>query len=122
MGAAILTIPEKTAAGLQTAADEMGVSAAELAERAIRRYLRQEAERKIAREEEIYWSQHLQLLAQFEGQYIAMHKGEVIDSDADEVALYIRAQKKHPSVGILIKKVGGPETVWRIRSPRLEQE
>lgn len=98
----------------------MGVSAEELAEKAIRRYLRQEAERKIDREEIVYWSQHKELLERFGGRYIAMHKGEVIDSDEDEIALYVRAQRKHPTVGILIKKVGSGEDVWTLRSPRVD--
>ena len=49
-----------------------------------------------------------------------MHKGEVSDSDEDEIALHVRAQGKHPTVGILIKKVDGSEDVWTIRSPRAE--
>lgn len=117
-----LVIPEETATGLQQAAAEMGVSAEELAEKAIRRYLRQEAERKIDREEVVYWSRHKELLEHFGGRFIAMHKGEVIDFDEDEIALYVRAQSKHPTVGILIKKVGEGEEVWTIRSPRVEYD
>ena len=120
MRAAVLAIPEEMATGLRQAAVELGVSAEELAERAIRRYLRQEAERKIDREEIVYWSRHKELLERFGGRYIAMHKDEVIDSDEDEIALYVRAQSKHPTVGILIKKVGGDEEVWTVRSPYID--
>lgn len=123
MGATtVLAIPEETATGLQQAAVELGVSVEELAEKAFRRYLRQEAERKIEKEEASYRSQYPELLIRFEGQYIAMHKGEVIDSDSDEIALYVRVQRKHPTVGILIKKVGATDVVWTIRSPRMEYE
>lgn len=122
MSTTVLAIPEEMATGLQQAAFEMGVSTEELAEKAIGRYLRQEAERKIEREEIAYWSQHKELLERFGGRYIAMHRGEVIDSDEDEITLYVRAQRKHPTVGILIKKVGGDEEVWTIRSPRVEYD
>lgn len=116
MGEATLTIAEDTAMGLQLAADELGVSMEEVAEGAFRRYLRQDAERKIEREEIVYHSRREELLTRFSGQYIAMHRGEVIDSDRDEVALYVRVQQKHPTVGILIKRVDGAEDVWVIRS------
>lgn len=119
---AVLTIPEETATGLQQAAVEMGVSVEELADKAFRRYLRQEAELKIEREEESYRSQLPLLLARFKGQYIAMHKGKVIDSDKDEIALYVRVQQQHPTVGILIKRVDEVEDVWVIRSPRMEYD
>ncbi len=122
MSTIVLAIPEETATDLQQAAVEMGVSAEELAEKAIRRYLRQAAERKIEREETSYRKQYPELSVRFAGQYIAMHKGEVIDSDSDEVALYVRVQRKHPTVGILIKKVGSGEDVWTLRSPRVEYD
>ncbi|MCI0577703.1 MAG: DUF5678 domain-containing protein [Chloroflexi bacterium] len=121
MSTATLTIDRETSLGLQQMAEAMGVSSSELAERAIRRFFRQEAEQKIEREEAHYRSQQTQLLELYEGRYIAMHEGEVVDTDADEVVLYLRVRQKYPSVGILIKKVTPElETVWQARSPRME--
>jgi hypothetical protein len=89
----------------------------------IRRYLRQIAESKVRREEQHFCAQHDQLLDQYEGQFIAMHEGQVIDSDADELTLYLRIRQKFPMVGILIKQVTPAlETVWVMRSPRLEYD
>jgi hypothetical protein len=54
MGTTSLLIDEQTVYGLEQAAAELGTNAAELAEKAIRRYLREQAEYKIKEEEEFY--------------------------------------------------------------------
>ena len=121
MAATTLKIAENTAFGLQQAANGLGISVEELAERAIRRYLRESAEKKIDIEEAHYKAQHEQLLHSYAGQVIAMHEGEVVDSDSDEVALYLRIRQRYPMIGVLLKRVTPqPEVVWTIRSPRLE--
>lgn len=123
MGTAILSIPEQTLSSLHQVADRLGESAEILADRAIHQFLRQIAERKIAQEEEYFQGQHTQLLQSYQGQYIAMHDGQVIDSDVDELALYMRIRQQYPLIGILIKKVTAtPEDIWIIRSPRLEYQ
>ena len=81
-------------------ADSLGTTVEVLADKAIRRYLRQEAEKKIRREERRFCSQHAQLLDQYAGQFIAMHEGQVIDSDADDLALYLRVLQRFPLIGI----------------------
>jgi len=123
MGTAILSIPEQTLSSLHQVADRLGESAEILADRAIHQFLRQIAERKIAQEEEYFQAQHTQLLQSYQGQYIAMHDGQVIDSDVDELMLYMRIRQQYPLIGILIKEVTDtPEDIWIIRSPRLEYQ
>ena len=123
MGTAILSIPEQTLSSLHQVADRLGESAEILADRAIHQFLRQIAERKVAQEEEYFQGQHTQLLQSYQGQYIAMHDGQVIDSDVDELALYMRIRQQYPLIGILIKKVTvTPEDIWIIRSPRVEYQ
>jgi hypothetical protein len=123
MGTAILSIPEQTVSSLHKVADALGESPEILADRAIHQFLRQMAERKLAQEEEYFRTQHTQLLLDYPNQTIAMHDGQVIDSDADELALYLRIRQQYPLIGILIKKVATePEEIWTIRSPRLEYQ
>ena len=123
MVTAILSIPEQTLSSLHQVADRLGESAEILADRAIHQFLRQIAERKIAQEEEYFQAQHTQLLQSYQGQYIAMHDGQVIDSDVDELMLYMRIRQQYPLIGILIKEVTDtPEDIWIIRSPRLEYQ
>jgi hypothetical protein len=61
-----------------------------------------------------------QLLIQYEGQYVALHQGRVVDHDADRVALVIRLDQTHPDAVVLVKRVAAePERVLRMPSPRL---
>jgi hypothetical protein len=60
-----------------------------------------------------------QLLTQFEGQYVALHQGQVVDHDADRAALVIRLDQTHPDAVVLVKRVTAePERVLRMPSPR----
>jgi len=118
-----LAVATETAAGLWQVASALGTTADALADRAIRSYLRQEAEKKIRREEQFFRLQHAQLLDRYRGQFIAMHEGQIIDADADELTLYSRVRQRFPMIGILIKQVSSEvEEVWAVRSPRIEYE
>ena len=123
MEMATLSIAEETVTGLWQIADSLGITIEVLADKAIRCYLRQEAERKIRGEEQHFRAQHARLLDEYAGQFIAMHEGQVIDSDTDELALYLRICQTHPMVGVLIKQVTPAlEDVWVMRSPHLKYD
>jgi hypothetical protein len=123
MGTATLSLPEETLSRLQQVADQLGENVTTLAEKAIHRYIREEADRKIEQEEVHYKAQHARLLQSHAGQYIAMHEGQVIDTDNNQWELYLRIRKIYPTTGILIKKVTPQvETVFHMRSPRLEYD
>lgn len=123
METATLSIAEETVVGLWQVADNLGTTIEALADKAIRRYLRQEAEKKIRREEQLFRAQHAQLLDQYAGKFIAMHEGRVIDSDTDELTLYLRIRQRFPMVGVLVKQViPDLEKIWVMRSPRLEYD
>ncbi|MDY7077877.1 MAG: hypothetical protein SXV54_13250 [Chloroflexota bacterium] len=123
MQVATLPIAEETVVGMRQVADNLGTTVEVLADKAIRRYLRQEAEKKIRREEQHFRVQHTQLLDQYASQFIAMHEGKVIDSDADELALYLRIRQKFPMVGVLIRRVTpDTEDIWVMRSPGIEYD
>ncbi|MCP4423003.1 MAG: hypothetical protein GY803_00780 [Chloroflexi bacterium] len=121
MDTATLTLTKETVKNLQQTADNLGISSTNLAEKAIRQYLRREAAKKVRQEEIFYREQHERLLETHRGKYIALHNGQVIDQGDEELTLYLRIREKHPSLGILIKKVV-PEVdeVWQLRSPRME--
>lgn len=123
MALASIKLPQETLDGLDQMAELLGTNLSDLADIAIRQYLRREAEKKIAQEETAFQTQHSRLLAQYNGRFVAMHHAQVIDHDQDEPALYLRVRQKYPSIGILIKQVT-PESdvVWHIHSPRLEQD
>jgi predicted transcriptional regulator len=118
-----LAISKDTILNLDQVADQMGTTPDALASKAIRRFLREEAEHKVRLEEQYFRAQHASLLEQYAGRFVAMHDGQVIDTDDDELALYLRVRGRFPAVGILIKRVvADAETVWVMRSPRLEYD
>ena len=120
MGVISLPIAERTVNNLWQVAKSQGTTAEALADKAIRTYLLQEAEQKIEREEQHYRAQHAELLLRYASQFIAMHEGQVVDYDTDELALFLRIRQRFPMIGVLIKHVTDKvEEVWMVRSPRL---
>lgn len=119
MAMTTISIKENTAIALQQIAQQTGSSLDTLTEMAIQQYLRREADRKIHEEEKVYRLQHEELLTNYNGRFIAMHNGQVIDNDEDELTLLLRVRKQYPHTGILIKKVS-PEIdeTWHVHTPR----
>ena len=71
-------------------------------------------------EQASFATQKPQLLGEYEGRYIAMLNGAVIDADADKVELAARIDEKYPDKVVLIKLVSRePERELVMRSPRL---
>ena len=67
----------------------------------------------VAREEAAFKRLHPMLRENYLGQYVAVYQGELIDHDADQVALYLRVKKEHPGEFIWIAPVGeGPEETY----------
>ncbi len=118
MDTATVTLTKETVRNLQQTANSLGTSSSDLAEKAIRQYLRREAAKKVRKEEEFYRQQHEELLKTYNGKYITLHHGQVIDYADDELTLYLRIRQKYPTLGILIKKVTSQvDEVWQMRSP-----
>jgi len=55
-----------------------------------------------------------ELLGTHQGQYVAIHDGQVVDSDPDDVALILRVQSKVGYVPIHVGLVTDPRPVVRI--------
>ncbi len=110
-----VVLSEATAEGLRQMATDKGWDMPDLVEQAIRQYLRREAEKKVRQEEQTYQVRHEELLARYSGRYIALHHGEVVDSDENELALYHRVRRAYPMLGVLIKGVTPRvDTIWRV--------
>jgi len=70
-------------------------------------------------EEAAYRNLHSQLFAEHENAFVAIFRGELIDVDADEIALLRRIKAQYPHETVLIKQVQPlPEKVLHFRSPR----
>ncbi len=116
-----LAIKAKTYIQFKTMADQKKSSVEELAEQVIREYLRREARKIMQQEINAYQAMHDELQLKYLNQYVAIHQGEVIDHDVDELALYLRLDQKYPDVTILLRQVKPQiEEIITVRSPRFE--
>ena len=71
------------------------------------------------REKAAFLEMHSQLLGQYEGQYVAIYQGQVIDHDHDVEALVRRVEDNLHDEVVLIKQVTEePDRVLHLRSPR----
>lgn len=61
-----------------------------------------------------------ELLAKYEGQYVAVYQRRIVDYDDDKLALVTRVDEAYPGEVVLIKCVTPkPDRIIRVRSPRL---
>lgn len=78
---------------------------------------------KMDLEEAAYESIHSELFEKYAGQYVAIHNGQLVDTDPDEMALYFRINERYPNDIVLLKKVRVlPEPDLHYRSPRFYRE
>ena len=128
-----VSLPERTIGKLRKLAEKKDTDISALLNRAIERYLADESiqdeERgmeqdaqvaQIEREQQAYEAQHERLLAKYNGHYIAMRQGKVVDHDKDSSALWQRVQKRFGNQPILIPPVlREPRQTIVKRGPRL---
>lgn len=117
-----LAISTGTMTKLRTIAKEEGTTPQDLAETAIRRFLRYEARRRIQREEDAFRTMHAELRAAYPDQYVAVYRGKVADHDPDQLTLLQRVEERYPDAPVLIRQVTPePEEVYTFRSPRVDE-
>ena len=117
-----LAVSAGTMTQLRTIAKEEGTTPQVLAEKAIRRFLRHEARRRIQREEDAFRAMHAQLRSMYPDQYVAICRSQVIDHDLDQLALFRRVEERYPDVPVLIRQVTpAVEEVYIFRSPRVDE-
>ncbi len=119
----VLTIglDEKTSIQLEQMARVRSVEAVTLARDAIRTFLRDESRRIIDQEAKAYRRLHPELLRSMPGQFVAVHNGQVVDHDSDQMAVFRRVEEAFGGQPVLIRQVR-PEIdqTIEIMSPRLE--
>lgn len=101
---------------VEQAALESQVSTSEMFTQALRRYLWELDRRKIAEESKAYRRQHAELKERYLGQYIAMHKGRVVDHDSDFQTLRQRVRQQFGRTAVmitLIEDLAEPELIRR---------
>ena len=94
----------------------------EFVNQAVRERLEQLENQKLKAEAQAFERMHPQLAKQYLGQFVAIHEGQVVDTDVDFETLFLRLQKRLGDVPVLIRPVSTKLTLeLRAPSPRLEQ-
>ena len=74
-------------------------------------------------EQAAWFAKPAQLRRQYQGQFVAIHDRQVVDSDTDKRELYIRVRERYGSTPVLILSADLENIpVFRIHSPQLERE
>ena len=117
-----VTLSEQVVVQLRRMAVRVSETPQVLAERAIREFLRATVRQAIQQETQVFRTRHTELLQAYEGCYIAMYQGQVVDDDKDQLALLARIDAQYPDMPVLITQVlPEPEETYTVRSPRWEQ-
>jgi hypothetical protein len=118
-----LPVSAETFKQLTKVAQEKESTAEALAEQVIRQFLEVETERKMAQEVEAFQVMHAQLLAQYPNHYVAIHQGQLVDHDPDQLALFLRIDERFADEVVLIRQVL-PEVdpIYTIHSTRFEHD
>lgn len=102
-------------------AEPTAVNLGDVVDAALKQYVFRQRQEKIARERRWYEMQHRELVQTYDGRYIAIHNGQVIDSDVDGTVLAKRVRQEHGRAAIAIIEVTAtPELpTLHIRSPKV---
>lgn len=66
------------------------------------------------RERAAYLALHPMLLANYQGEYVAIYQGELLDHDKEQLALVNRLDQTHPDQFVLVRQVAAnPEPEYR---------
>lgn len=114
-------LDEKTSTQLEQMARVRSEEPVVLARNAIRAFLRNESRRIIEQEAVAFKRLHPDLLRTMPDEFVAVHGGQVVDHDRDQVILYRRVEEAYGGQPVLIRQVRPEiEQTIEVLSPRLE--
>jgi len=121
MSTMAIGLDEKTVHELTQFAQARAVEPSALAEEAIRAYLRSAARLSMDEEAVAYRSLHPDLCATIPGHYAAIYRGQLVDHDVDQLALFQRIKARFADLPVLIRQVRPEiEQTIMVHSPRIE--
>ena len=104
---------------VQRITEQEGLDTASFIAEAVRRHLATYRQKRIVAETEAWYRLPPAERKRYEGRYVAVFQGQVVDSDPDRLQLYFRVRKRFGRQTILITQGGDhPIPVYRVRSPR----
>jgi acetolactate synthase regulatory subunit len=99
-----------------------GATVEDFVNQAVREHLEQLEEQRLEAEIQAFERMHPQLVKQYLGQFVAVHEGQMVDTDVDFETLFLRLEKYLGDVPVLIRLVSAEPTLeLRAPSPRLER-
>ncbi len=114
-----LTLQEPLADEVRQAAQQEGMEAADFLADAVRHRLAAFRQKRIVAETEAWYRLPIEERQKYQGKYVAVYDGQVIDSDTDRLALYLRVRERLGRQTVLITEGGDhPIPIYRVRSPR----
>lgn len=100
-------------------AEREGIAEAEFVAEAVRRHLAIYRQKRIITETEAWYRLPVEERKSYAGRFVAVHNGQVVDSDQDWLTLYLRVRERYGRQPVLITEGGDhPIPVYRMRSPR----
>ena len=104
-----------------TGTGEFGQDTDVIVDRAVRVYLANLRQKKIEAETEAF-EQQKNALTKYDGEYVAIHNGQIVDHDSDLRTLHLRIFEQFGHKPVLLKQViSKPEHDLTFRNPRFEQ-
>ncbi len=107
---------------LEINAQQRSKSINDLVNEAVERYLDEQRQHKLDRELTAYETLHHHLQQTHFGKWVAIHQGELVDSDSDGPTLYRRVRAEYGRISVLIRQVKDhpTEEVW-LRTPKIRR-
>jgi hypothetical protein len=116
---ATLSLQPPLADEVYQAARHEGRDAADFLAEAVRQRLAVYRQKRIVAETDAWYRLSAEKRNSYAGKYVAVYDGQVIDSDADRLTLYLRLRERLGREPVLITAGGDqPIPVYRVRSPR----
>jgi hypothetical protein len=117
---AIITLQEAALVEeVRRVSEQEGLDTEAFLAEAVRRHLATFRQKRIVAETEAWYRLPPAERRRYEGKYVAVYQGQVIDSDTDRLTLYYRVRQKFGRQTVLITEGGDqPIPIYRVRSPR----
>ncbi len=114
-----LSLQSPLADEVRQAAQREGIEASEFLADAVRHRLAVYRQKQIVAETDAWYRLPAEERRKYEGKYVAVHGGQVVDSDPDRLTLYLRLRERFGREPVLMTEGGDhPIPVYRVRSPR----
>jgi predicted transcriptional regulator len=103
---------------LQETAYQSQKSVSDLVNEAVEQYLHTQQRQIIDSEIDAYNQMYAALWRTIPTQWVAVHEGEIVDKDADRIALYARIRARYGQTPVLIRQVKeDPNPEIQVRTP-----